>query len=142
MQPIPEGTARIGEGRARVGKALSAVAVAFLLFDSVGKLLEVGPVVAGTTRLGYPEGIVRTLGVILLLCVVVHLIPRASVLGAILLTGYLGGAVATHVRVGSPLLTHVLFPVYVAAFIWGGLLLRDARLQRVLDVPATLGRRV
>jgi hypothetical protein len=102
----------------------------------------VAPVVAGTTQLGYPEGIVRTLGVILLLCVVVHLIPRASVLGAVLLTGYLGGAVATHVRVGDPLLTHVLFPVYVAAFIWGGLLLRDARLQRVLDVPTTLGGRV
>ena len=142
MQPTSEGTARDGGKRTRVGTALSAVAVAFLLFDSVGKLLEVAPVVAGTTQLGYPEGIVRTLGVILLLCVVVHLIPRASVLGAILLTGYLGGAVATHVRVGSPLLTHVLFPVYVAAFIWGGLLLRDARLQRALDVPTTLGRRV
>ena len=138
MQPTSEGTARDGRKRAQVGRALSAVAVAFLLFDSVGKVLEVAPVVAGTTQLGYPEGIVRSLGVILLLCVVVHLIPRASVLGAVLLTGYLGGAVATHVRVGSPLLTHVLFPVYVAAFIWGGLLLRDARLQRVLDVPTTV----
>jgi hypothetical protein len=132
MQPASEGMARDVGTRTRVGTALSAVAVAFLLFDSVGKLLEVAPVVAGTTQLGYPEGVVRTLGVILLLCVVVHLIPRASVLGAILLTGYLGGAVATHVRVGSPLLTHVLFPVYLAAFIWGGLLLRDARLRRAL----------
>jgi len=141
MQPASEGMDRDVGKRARVGRALSAVAVAFLLFDSVGKVLEVAPVVAGTTQLGYPEGIVRTLGVILLLCVVVHLIPRASVLGAVLLTGYLGGAVATHVRVGDPLLTHVLFPVYVAAFIWGGLLLRDARVQRALDVPTTLGRR-
>ena len=141
MQPSSETTARDVGKRTRVGRALSAVAVAFLLFDSVGKLLEVAPVVAGTTQLGYPDSIVRTLGVILLLCVVVHLIPRASVLGAILLTGYLGGAVATHVRVGSPLLTHVLFPVYVAAFIWGGLLLRDARLRRALDVPTTLERR-
>jgi len=138
MQPASEGMDRDVGKRARVGRALSAIAVAFLLFDSVGKVLEVAPVVAGTTQLGYPEGIVRTLGVILLLCVVVHLIPRASVLGAVLLTGYLGGAVATHVRVGDPLLTHVLFPVYVAAFIWGGLLLRDARLQRVLDVPTTV----
>ena len=141
MQPTSEGMARDVGKRAQVGRALSAVAVAFLLFDSLGKLLELAPVVAGTTQLGYPEGIVPILGVILLLCVVVHLIPRASVLGAILLTGYLGGAVATHVRVGSPLLTHVLFPVYVAAFIWGGLLLRDARVQRALDVPTTLGRR-
>ena len=142
MQPTSEGKGRDGGKRAQVGRALSAVAVAFLLFDSVGKVLEVAPVVAGTVQLGYPEGIVRTLGVILLICVVIHLVPRASVLGAILLTGYLGGAVATHVRVGSPLLTHVLFPVYVAAFIWGGLLLRDARVQRALDVPTTLGRRV
>ena len=142
MQPTSEEMARDVGKRAQVGRALSAVAVAFLLFDSLGKLLELAPVVAGTTQLGYPEGVVRTLGVILLLCVVVHLIPRTSVPGAILLTGYLGGAVATHVRVGSPLLTHVLFPVYVAAFIWGGLLLRDARVQRALDVPTTLGRRV
>jgi hypothetical protein len=142
MQPASEGMARDVGKRAQVGRALSAVAVAFLLFDSVGKLLELAPVVAGTTQLGYPEGVVRTLGVILLLCVVIHLIPRTSVLGAILLTGYLGGAVATHVRVGSPLLTHVLFPVYVAALIWGGLLLRDARVQRALDVPTTLGRRI
>jgi len=142
MQPASEGMDRDVGKRARVGRALSAVAVAFLLFDSVGKVLEVAPVVAGTTQLGYPEGIVRTLGVILLLCVVVHLIPPASVLGAVLLTGYLGGAVATHVRVGDPLLTHVLFPVYVAAFIWGGLLLRDARLQRVLDVPTTVEKRI
>ena len=119
--------------KARIGTALSAVAVLFLLFDSTGKLLKVAPVVTGTAELGYPESVIRTLGVILMLCVVTYLIPRASILGAILLTGYLGGAVATHLRVGSPLLTHVLFPVYVAAFIWGGLLLRDARLSRLFD---------
>jgi hypothetical protein len=108
------------------------VAVLFLVFDSVGKLLKVAPVVAGTIQLGYPEGVVRTLGVVLLLCVVVHLIPRVSIVGAVLLTGYLGGAVATHVRVGSPLFTHTLFPVYVAVFVWGGLFLRDERLHHVL----------
>ena len=71
------------------------------------------------------------LGVILLVCVVTYLVPRLSIVGAVLLTGYLGGAVATHVRVGSPLFTHVLFPFYVAAFVWGGLLLRDVRLRRL-----------
>jgi hypothetical protein len=91
--------------------------VLFLLFDSTGKLLKVAPVVAGTAELGYPESVIRTLGVILMLCVVTYLIPRASIVGAILLTGHLGGAVATHLRVGSPLLTHILFPVYVAVFI-------------------------
>ena len=119
--------------KARIGAALSAVAVLFLLFDSTGKLLKVAPVVAGTAQLGYPQDVIRTLGVILTLCVVTYIVPRSSILGAVLLTGYLGGAVATHVRVGSPLLTHVLFPVYVAVFIWGGLLLRDVRLTRLFE---------
>jgi hypothetical protein len=119
--------------KTRVGSTLSTVAVLFLLFDSSGKLLKVAPVVAGTAQLGYPESVIRTLGGILTLCVVAYAVPRSSILGAVLLTGYLGGAVATHVRVGSPLLTHVLFPVYVAAFVWGGLLLRDARLSRLFQ---------
>lgn len=118
---------------ARVGTALSAVAALLLLFDSLGKLLKVAPVVVGTAQLGYPESVVRPLGVVLLLCVVTYLIPRLSILGAVLLTAYLGGAVATHVRVGHPWPTHVLFPVYVAVLIWGGLWLRDARLRRVLE---------
>lgn len=117
--------------RSRIGMVLSGIAVAFLVFDIVGKLLMVPPVVAGSLELGYPENTVRPLGVILLACLLTYVIPRVSVLGAVLLTGYLGGAVAAQVRVGNPLLTHVLFPVYVAAFVWGGLLLRDARLWRV-----------
>ena len=106
--------------------------MAFLIFDSVGKLLEVQPVIDGTMQLGYPPDIVFSLGVILLSCVLAYVIPRTSVLGALLLTGYLGGAVATHVRVGNPLFTHVLFPTYVAALLWGGLMLRDARLRAFL----------
>ena len=111
------------------GRVLSGLAVAFLIFDSVGKLLEVQPVIDGTKQLGYPPDIVFGLGMTLLSCVLAYLSPRISVLGALLLTGYLGGAVATHVRVGNPLFTHVLFPTYVAALLWGGLLLRDARLR-------------
>ena len=114
------------------GRVLSGVAVALLVFDSVGKLLEVQPVIDGTKQLGYPPDIVFGLGVTLLSCVLVYLVPRTSVLGAVLLTGYLGGAVATHVRVANPLLTHVLFPTYVAALLWGGLLLRDPRLRAFL----------
>ena len=116
-------------GMPRTGRALSGLAVAFLIFDSAGKLLEVQPVIEGTRQLGYSPDIVFGLGVTLLSCVLAYLAPRTSVLGAVLLTGYLGGAVATHVRVGSPLFTHVLFPTYLAALIWGGLLLRDARLR-------------
>jgi hypothetical protein len=116
----------------RAGVALSTIAILFLLFDSSGKLLKVAPVVAGTANLGYPDSIIRTLGVVLLLCVTLYAIPRASILGALLLTGYLGGAVASHARIGSPLLTHVIFPVYVAGVVWGGLVLRNAHLRRLL----------
>lgn len=88
--------------------------------------------VKGTLELGYAESAVLPIGVLLLVGVVLYAIPRTSVLGAIYLTGYLGGAVATHFRVGSPLATHVLFPAYVAAIVWGGLALRSPRLVSVL----------
>ena len=111
------------------GRVLTGLAVLFLLFDSTGKLLEVQPVIDGTRQLGYPREIVFTLGVILLSCVVVYLIPRTSVLGALLLTGYLGGAVASQARVENQRFRHNLFRPYVAMLIWGGLVLRDARLR-------------
>ena len=111
------------------GRGLSWLAVSFLLFDSAGKLLQVQPVIDGTLQLGYPRDVVFSLGMILLSCVVAYVVPRTSVLGAVLLTGYLGGAVATHVRVENPLFSHVLFPTYVAALLWGGLILRDERLR-------------
>jgi hypothetical protein len=95
-------------------------------------LLEVQPVIDGTIRLGYSPDIVFELGVLLLACVVIYLTPRTSLLGAVLLTGYLGGAVATHVRVENPLFSHVLFPVYLATLLWGGLALRDARLRALV----------
>jgi hypothetical protein len=121
-------------GAVWTGRGLSTVAVLFLLFDSIGKLLEVAPVMAGSAALGYPAGTVFTIGVILLVCVVAYLIPSTSVLGAVLLTGYLGGAIASHVRVGNPLLTHTLFPIYVALFVWGGLYLRDPALRGFLPL--------
>lgn len=118
----------------RLGLALAALAVLFLLFDATIKLLMVPEVVSGTAELGWNPGIARPLGVLLLACLAVYLWPRTAVLGAVLLTGYLGGAVATHVRVGSPLLSHVLFPTYVAALLWGGLYLRDDRLRALLPL--------
>lgn len=114
------------------GRILSGVAALALFADSVGKLVEAQPVIDGTLALGYPRGSVFMLGVILFTCVLTYVIPRTSVLGAILLTAFLGGAVATHVRVGSPLFTHILVPTYVAAFVWGGLILRDPRLRAFL----------
>jgi len=114
---------------ARTGRVLSGLAAAFLAFDSVGKLLQLKPVMQGTAQLGYSTEAVSPLGIVLLARVVIYLVPRTAVLGALLLTGYLGGAVATHVRIGNPLFTHVLTPTYFAALIWGGLMLRDARVR-------------
>lgn len=116
------------------GRALSGLAAAFLVLDSIGKLMRVQPVIEGTLSLGYPVSVIIPLGVTLLTCVIVYLVPRTAVLGALLLTGYLGGAVATHVRVGHPMLSHALFPVYVAAMVWGGLILRDRRLRAFLPL--------
>jgi hypothetical protein len=116
------------------GRIMSALPALFLLVDAVGKLVKPAPVVEGTVQLGYPESVLLGLGIVLLTCTVLYVIPQTAILGAILLTGYLGGAVATHVRVGSPLFTHILFPVYVALLVWGGLYLRDERLRALIPL--------
>jgi hypothetical protein len=113
----------------RLGAIMTGFVILLLLVDSVGKLIPVAPAVAGTVQLGYPEWAVRVIGIILLVCLVAHAVPRTSVLGAILLTGYLGGAVGAHLRVGSPLLTHTLVPIYLGVLIWCGLALREDRLR-------------
>ena len=117
-----------------VGRGLSWFAALFLLADSTGKLIQPQPVIDGTVQLGYQPDIMLTLGILELACVLIYLGPRTSVLGAVLLTGYLGGAVATHVRVGNPLFTHVLFPTYVGALLWSGLIVRDEALRAFLPV--------
>jgi hypothetical protein len=111
---------------------MSGLAVLFLLFDSTTKLLGVEAVIKAAAQIGYPPSTMLPIGLILLVCVVVYLIPRTAVLGAVLLTGYLGGAVATHVRVGDPLMSHILFPIYFAVLIWGGLYLRDRRVHALI----------
>jgi hypothetical protein len=115
---------------------LSGLAVLFLLSDAVFKVLQLPAAVEGTGQLGYPTSVILPLGIIQLVCLALYLIPRTSVLGAILWTGYLGGAVATHVRIGHPLFSHILFPTYVAALLWGGLWLRDPRVRAVLPFRA------
>jgi hypothetical protein len=120
--------------RRRLGYVLTGLAILFLLFDSVGKLIPMTQAVEGSVALGYPESSVRVIGVILLICVILYAIPRTAVLGAVLLTGYLGGAVATQLRVGNPLFSHILFPIYVALLIWGGLLLREERLRSLFPL--------
>jgi hypothetical protein len=112
----------------------SGLVTAFLLFDAAIKVLRLPFAVDATTQLGYPATAVFTIGVVELVCLVLYVIPRTSVLGAILLTGHLGGAVATHLRVESPLLGFTLFPFYVAALLWGGLYLRNERLRTLVPL--------
>ena len=116
----------------RVGYAFSGFAVLFLTFDASLKLLQVTAAVDSTGELGYQASVLLPLGLIQAVLLLLYLVPRTAVLGAVLWTGYLGGAVATHVRVDNPLFTHILFPVYVAVLLWGGLWLRDARLRALL----------
>jgi hypothetical protein len=119
------------------GRIVSGIAVLFLIFDATLKVLRLPAAVEGTAQLGYPTSVLFGLGVVQIVCIVLYLVPRTAVLGAILWTGYLGGAVATHVRIGHPLFSHVLFPVYVALLLWGGLWLRDLRLRALIPVRAT-----
>jgi DoxX-like family len=124
----------LSKGRLWTGRIMSALPALFLLVDGIGKLIKPAPVVEGTVQLGYPESVLLGLGIVLLTCTILYTIPRTAILGAILLTGYLGGAIATHVRVGSPLFSHILFPVYLAVLIWGGLYLRDERLRALIPL--------
>jgi len=116
------------------GRIMSGLVVFFLLVDAGFKLIRPlpAPAVEAFGKLGYPVAFAGGIGILLLACVAVYLIPRTSVLGAILLTGYLGGAVASHVRVSDPWFSHALFPVYVGLLIWGGLYLRDDKLRALL----------
>lgn len=110
-------------------RILSALVALFLLFDAVGHITKPAPVVDAFARLGYPISTSLGIGILELLCLVVYVIPRTEVLGAVLLTGVLGGAVATHLRVGSPLFEAYIFPLLVGLFVWGGIWLRDVRLR-------------
>ena len=103
--------------RSWAGIVISAIPTLFLLLDAVGKLVKPQAVVTGTVELGYPESVIVPLGIVLLVCTALYAIPKTSVLGAILLTGYIGVAVSTNVRVGSPLFTHMIFPIYLGIFI-------------------------
>jgi len=117
-----------------IGRILSGLLIAFLVFDGTIKLVPLQVVTDTMIELGYSGSVdqARLLGVLTLLCTILYAIPRTSILGAILLTGYLGGAMATHLRIGNPLFTHLLFGLYLGMMAWGGLYLRDARLRALI----------
>jgi hypothetical protein len=125
-----------GKGASRAGWALSGLALAFFAMDGTIKLFAQEEVAKASAPLGWPAdpGTIYLLAALLLGSALLYAIPRTAVLGAILLTGYLGGAVATHVRVGSPLFTHALFGVYLGVIVWGGLWFRDPRLRALIPL--------
>ena len=123
----------VSRGRLWTGRIVSGLIVLFLLFDAVLKLMKPAMVVEGTIRVGYPESVIIPLGIVLTICTIAYSIPRTSVLGAILLTGYLGGAVATHVRLSEGAFS-VSFPIVIGVLLWGGLYLRDVRLGALIPL--------
>ena len=118
------------------GWTLTGLVALFVAMDAAMKLMDVPQVRTATLQLGWPLALDRTLGVIDLVCFVLYAFPRTAVLGAILMTGLLGGAIAAHLRLGDPLFSHTLFGVYIGVMAWGGLWLRDARLRTLLPLRA------
>ena len=113
------------------GRIISTLPALFLFIDGIMKLVKPRVVVEATAQLGYPESVIVGIGIVLLACTILYLIPRTAIFGAILLTGYLGGAVATHVRISGPLF-NIVFPVILGAMLWGGLYLRDQRVRSLV----------
>ena len=131
---------RLSKGAYRTGWVLSGLAIAFMVMDSVMKLLALPVVLQASGQLGFVGvDMAHELGVILLTCTVLYAIPRTAVLGAVLLTGYLGGAVASHLRLHDPLSTHILSGVYGGLLVWGGLYLRDLKLRAIFPLRLPSG---
>lgn len=128
-QPVP-----VSGASQWAGRILSGLVIVFLLFDGIVKLVPLDIVIETSGQLGIPGSLARTLGVLTLVCAILYAIPQTSVLGAILLTGYLGGAIYVHLRAGSPLFTHLLFGVYLGLMAWGGLYLRDPRVRALIPL--------
>jgi DoxX-like family len=134
--PSDTQTAPVSKKALVAGRVMSGLVIAFLTFDGVFKFVKPAPapVVETFARLGWSLSLAPVLGTLLLVSTALYAIPKTSVLGAILLTGYLGGAVATHLRAGDPLFSHVLFPTYLGVLLWGGLYLREPRLRALIPL--------
>lgn len=131
--PMPTSHDTISNKQLWAGRILSGLPAAFMLMDGGMKLFKPAPVIKATVQLGYPESVIVGLGIVLLASTFLYLIPRTALLGAVLLTGYLGGAVASNVRAGTPLF-NITFPIFVGVLLWGGLWFRDHRLRELLPL--------
>ncbi|MGO4707096.1 DoxX family protein [Microvirga sp. 2MCAF38] len=126
-------SSRVSNRLVLIGRIISALVVLFLLFDGVIKIMELAVVKDTLGQLGYPAELARGLGILTLAATLLYAFPQTSILGAILLTGLFGGAIATHLRVGSPIFSHLLFGVYLGLMVWGGLYLRDSRIRALFS---------
>ena len=134
--PSDAQTAPVSKKGLWAGRIMTGLVVTFLTFDAILKFVTPAPapIVEAFAHVGWPLNLAPVLGMILLVSTVLYVIPKTSILGAILLTGYLGGAVATHLRAGDPLFSHVLFPTYLGVLLWGGLYLREDRLRALIPL--------
>ncbi len=123
--------------RLLIGRIISGFVILFLAFDSITHIIQIPIVIETFAKLGYSADLALPIGVIELVCLILYIIPKTSILGAILLTGYLGGAVASQLRIGAPILGYVMFPVYTGIMVWGGLYLRDKRLSIINPLKKT-----
>lgn len=121
------------KGKVWTGRIMGGIVILFMLMDSVFKFIVNEQVIKGTTDLGFSTHHLPTLGTLGLLSIILYIIPRTEILGAILLTGYWGGAIATHVRLDNPLFTHILFPVYLGILAWGALVLKNENLRKLFS---------
>lgn len=131
-------TDTISKSRLWTGRIMGWLVILFMLMDSIGKFIQPTEVVQGTLELGYAEHHIAIIGALGLLSVLLYIFPRTSLLGAVLLTGYWGGAIATQLRLDNPLFTHILFPVYLAILAWGALWLRDARVRNLIPLQKSV----
>jgi DoxX-like family len=136
LTPVSIDTTAPSKSRLLTGRILSTLTVLFLIMDIVLKFIRPIPpqVMQSMTQLGFQPGLLTAIGILLTICTVLYVIPATSVLGAVLLTGYLGGAISVQVRVGNPLFGYILFPVYVSVLMWAGLYLREPRLLALLPL--------
>lgn len=128
----------ISKSRLWTARVMGGLVILFMLMDSIFKFIQPEEVVQGTLELGYAEHHIAIIGALGLLSVLLYAFPRTSLLGAVLLTGYWGGAVATHVRIDDPLFTHTLVPVYMAVLAWGSLWLRDERIRNLIPIQKSI----
>ncbi|MEC0228289.1 DoxX family protein [Paenibacillus alba] len=126
-------TRTISKGRLWTARVMSGIAILFMLFDGVMKLVKPAVVVESTVSLGFQEHHIVLLGILGLISTILYAMPRTTIMGAVLLTGYFGGVMATQIRMDAPLFANILFPVYLAILVWGGLWLRNEQVRKLFS---------